>query len=348
MKRPQHNRAFSVTVVWTLVLLFLGSVVHATGSSLACPDWPTCFGTMVPEMSGGVFWEHLHRLVAGGLILMFGLATYLAWREVEGRPWILKACWAGIALLLVQAVLGGVTVILELPDAISTSHLLLAFLFLALATVLSVTTSPRWGRDERPDRAVAGLRPLAVGAAVLVTLQSVLGGWVRHAEAGMACPDVPLCLGEWVPPLESHFVALHFSHRVLGLVVGIVVVLLSYRVLRRTEAGHLQKAAALAAGLALGQILVGFLSVSMTLAVAPVSIHTLLAASLLAVLTAMATYTWEPAAVEGAVQAAPEAGAGGAAGAGTARAEGAGAGGEAGVAGEPPRTGSPTVEGDGS
>mgnify|MGYP003720487433 CR=1 FL=1 len=41
-------------------MLFLGSVVHATGSSLACPDWPTCFGTMFPEMTGGVFWEHLH------------------------------------------------------------------------------------------------------------------------------------------------------------------------------------------------------------------------------------------------------------------------------------------------
>ena len=62
MNTVHHHRGFYITTVWTLGLLFLGSVVHATESSLACPDWPTCYGTMVPEMTGGVFWEHLHRL----------------------------------------------------------------------------------------------------------------------------------------------------------------------------------------------------------------------------------------------------------------------------------------------
>ena len=59
MNRSLHHRAYVVTVGWTLLLLLLGSVVHATGSSLACPDWPTCNGTLMPEMEGGIFWEHL-------------------------------------------------------------------------------------------------------------------------------------------------------------------------------------------------------------------------------------------------------------------------------------------------
>ena len=95
-------------------------------------------------MTGGVFWEHLHRLVAGGLILFFCGAIYLTWKEKPAYPWIMKAAWVGFVLLLVQAVLGGITVLLLLPDAISTSHLGLAFLFLALATVLAVVSSPAW------------------------------------------------------------------------------------------------------------------------------------------------------------------------------------------------------------
>ena len=135
-----HPRTFKASVVWTLGLLFLGSIVHATESSLACPDWPTCFGSMVPEMTGGVFWEHLHRLVAGGLVLLWTLGTWLARRETSDRPWVFRASAAGVALLLVQSVFGGLTVIYQLPDLVSTTHLTLAFSFLTLATVLAAAT----------------------------------------------------------------------------------------------------------------------------------------------------------------------------------------------------------------
>lgn len=321
MDRPLHNRAFRVSVVWTLILLFLGSVVHATESSLACPDWPTCYGSMVPEMTGGVFWEHLHRLVAGGLILMWLLALYLAWRPAreEGRPWIRKATLGGLVLLLIQAVLGGVTVILLLPDPVSTSHLGLAFAFLALATTLAVATSPGWGRNQAPGEedkvqeavdglekevdgegrrvpaAIRSIRFWAVAAGILVFLQSLLGAWVRHAEAGLACPQIPLCLGEWVPPLDQPLIAVHFFHRALGVAVAVAVLLLAWITRRRTRDTRLLRASTAAAVLVLAQVALGFFSVTSFLAVTPVSLHTLVAATLLAVIAAMATWTWEPA-----------------------------------------------------
>ncbi|MDX1566813.1 MAG: heme A synthase [Longimicrobiales bacterium] len=298
MERPLHNRAFRVSVVWTLVLLFLGSVVHATESSLACPDWPTCYGSMVPEMTGGVFWEHLHRLVAGGLILMWTLALYLVWRPADERPWLRKATLGGLVLLLIQAVLGGITVILLLPDPVSTSHLGLAFAFLALATVLGVSTSPGWGHRKEAvgTRGEAdSIRPWAIGAAVLVFAQSLLGAWVRHAEAGLACPQIPLCLGEWVPPLDQPLIAIHFFHRAAGIFVGILVLGVAWMVRRRTTDERMRKAATAAVILVVAQIALGFFSVTSFLAVTPVSLHTLVAATLLAVLTAMATWTWEPA-----------------------------------------------------
>jgi heme A synthase len=279
-----HARAFKVSVVWTLALLFLGSVVHATESSLACPDWPTCYGTMVPEMTGGVFWEHLHRLVAGGLLLMWGLATWLARKETADRPWIFRACLAGVGLLLVQSLFGGLTVLYRLPDWISTTHLALAMSFLVLATILASATSA--GPDIRFQRvAEPGLRKLAVATPALVFAQCVLGALVRHMDAGMACPDVPLCLGRVVPPLVNAPIATHFAHRVLAMIVIAVVATLAVRARQAPGVGRWATAVV---ALVVAQAGLGIASVLTTLAVVPVSLHTLVAAALLASLVHVA------------------------------------------------------------
>jgi heme A synthase len=282
----QHQRAFLITVVWTLALLYLGSVVHATESSLACPDWPTCNGTLMPEMEGGVFWEHLHRLVAGGLIIIFSGATYLAWKADDPRRWIVKACFAGLALLLIQSVFGGMTVIFLLPDWVSTTHLGLALLFLALATFLAIQTSP--GTTE-PTADGGLVKPLAVGAAALTFFQSVLGALVRHTDSGLVCPDIPQCLGEWIPPLASGQVALHFFHRLSAVALTLLVSWLAVEVVRRYGPGMMRNLAYGALGLTLIQITLGVFAVTTRLAVAPVSLHTLVAASMLSILVAMAT-----------------------------------------------------------
>lgn len=293
MPSTQHHRALVVSVVWTLALLTLGSVVHATESSLACPDWPTCFGTMMPLMEGGVFWEHLHRLVAGGLILIFGLATFLVWKETGGRRGMVRAAVAGLALLMVQAVFGGLTVIWQLPDAVSTTHLTLAFSFLSLAVVLATLASPRRsGRAPIDSGARSVLRRWGTGAAALVMAQSMLGAWVRHSESGMACPDFPTCLGQWVPPMANHFVVVHFTHRVVAVLAVAAVVGLVVQLVRAGAPQHVMRAAWGAVGLVAAQFTLGVVSVLTILAVVPVSLHTLGAAALLSTLVLLATWGW--------------------------------------------------------
>ena len=305
-------------LVWTLALLLLGSIVHAPESSLACPDWPTCFGTMMPEMTGGVFWEHLHRLWAGALVVFFAVAVVLIRRRLPERGDLFRMGLAGLGLLVFQSVLGGLTVIYRLPDAISTSHLALAFVFLALLTTMLARVGPS-GRGDRDrarldavdqsesegDELAARTRfatRAGVAAAVLVFLQSIVGALVRHTDSGMACPDVPLCLGRLIPPLEYPAVQLHFLHRVLGVLVAGGLCYLAWRIARRESAtGRAVSATgpamadptarrlALMMGLgAMVQVLVGFLSVAYRLAVPLVSVHTLLAAILLSLAVTLA------------------------------------------------------------
>lgn len=294
MTSPQHHRAFGVTVVWTLGLLLLGSIVHATESSLACPDWPTCFGTLMPKMEGGVFWEHLHRLVAGGLVLIFGAATYLAYRPEADRPWVRNSALGGVALLLVQSIFGGVTVLMRLPDIVSTTHLALAFAFLALAVVLRTVTVPEWGTRPSPSgAALRRMRSTAGAAALLTFAQSVLGAAVRHMDAGLVCPDVPQCLGQWVPPLVTAEVAVHFAHRVAAILLALAVTGLAVHAMRVLGPSVERRLAMAAAGVVLAQVALGVLSVTTVLSVPAVSLHTLGAALLLAILVAFTTLTYE-------------------------------------------------------
>ena len=291
-----HPRAYKVTVLWTLGLLFLGSIVHATESSLACPDWPTCFGTMMPEMTGGVFWEHLHRLVAGGLVLIFILATWLAGKETSDRPWIFRLSLVGVGLLIVQSLFGGLTVIYRLPDLISTTHLSLAFIFLSLATVLAVATHGSTSSKAPP--AVKGLRrpdgtKLTVFAGIAagaVFVQSVIGALVRHTDGGMSCPDIPLCLGQFVPPLVNIQITSHFLHRAMAIVTSAAVIgLYAWCTTRCEIPKNVQRLVGVAVGLLVIQVLLGVASVLTILAVPPVSLHTLVAAALLSTLVGLAT-----------------------------------------------------------
>jgi len=284
--------------------------VHATESSLACPDWPTCFGTMAPEMTGGVFWEHLHRLVAGGLLLMFTLATWLVHKERARRPWIFRACLAGVALLLVQSGFGGLTVLYQLPDMVSTTHLALALLFLSLATVLATATNVSGnsvsaaitGSSDSSSRAT--LAKVSTVGALLVFVQSVLGALVRHTDAGMACPDFRLCLGQVVPPWVNVQITVHFLHRVLAIVTAGVVTGFFLWASRADVSPSMRRWLGAAAFLVLVQVGLGVASVLSVLAVAPVSLHTLVAAALLSVLVRVATVVGlsEAPAREGAVE----------------------------------------------
>src|SRR5690349_13357859 len=123
----EHRFAIATTVA-TFVLLIVGSLVHGTGSSLACPDWPLCYGTLFPKMENGVQFEHTHRLVATGVGIMTVVLAVLLLRRKGDRSLVRLGVVATV-LVVFQGVLGGITVLYKLPRAVSVAHLATSMCF---------------------------------------------------------------------------------------------------------------------------------------------------------------------------------------------------------------------------
>jgi len=276
------HRFAVLTAGATFVLLFAGGLVTSTGSGLAVPDWPLAFGQFFPEMVGGVLFEHGHRLVASGVgLLTLVLAAWIVLRDP--RPVVRLLGLAALAAVILQGVLGGITVLYKLPLAVSVTHACLAQVFFGLTITLAVVTGPTWtsGRTAGTDAGRPSLALLAGGAVALVFLQILLGALTRHMKAGLAIPDFPLAFGQIVPPLVTPHITVHFAHRVGAVLVATAVAALLVRVERRhRDIAALRRPVRLAAALVLLQILLGGLTIWTARAVVPTTTHLVVGAAI--------------------------------------------------------------------
>lgn len=239
----------------TLLLVFAGGLVTSTESGLSVPDWPTTYGYNMftfplSKWVGGIRFEHSHRLIASMVgLLTIALAVWLQRRE--SRRWVRRLGWAALAIVVAQGLLGGLTVLLFLPPAVSVAHACLAQTFFCVVVTLAVVTSPRF-RDRAPRSFAAtfGANPLArlaAWATGLVYLQLLVGAIMRHTKAGLAIPDFPLALGRVVPPLDTFPVTIHFVHRVNAVAIAAVVGVLVARAIRSRRPGLARLSLVLAA-----------------------------------------------------------------------------------------------------
>ena len=265
------HRFAVVVAVCTLCLILAGSMVTTTGSGLAVPDWPTTFGqnmfTYPPsDWVGGVFYEHVHRLIAASVGLLTIVLCVWLWLSAQRRPvkWLGTAALCAVCL---QGLLGGLTVILLLPTWVSVAHAGLAQLFFCITVSIAAMTAPRWrtrvarapdcigtgsARGSLSIQQAGGLRKLCIVILVCVYLQIILGAVMRHTQSGLAIPDFPLTYGTLLPPMSGAAlesvnidrvweldldpvslaqVWIHFAHRLGAVVVGLAVILLTHRIL---------------------------------------------------------------------------------------------------------------------
>lgn len=168
----------------TLILIVAGALVTSNDAGLSVPDWPTSFGSLykMPHMVGGVVYEHGHRMVAEFVGLLTIILAVWTWRA-EKRRWLRWLAVAALGTVIVQGILGGITVLFYLPPVVSSAHAAVAQTFFCIAVAIAVFTGRRW-IEEQPRVEVDQRRPslftLTLLSIFVLYTQLILGAMFRH------------------------------------------------------------------------------------------------------------------------------------------------------------------------
>ncbi len=286
------RRAARLGAVLAAVVVIVGAWVRLTDAGLGCPDWPGCYGHVHPagvlnrvsEVNAAypsrpfvyqkALHEMVHRYIATTLgLVIIGLALFAYWnRRDHAQPRVLP--FVVLGLVCVQGTLGALTVTLLLTPVIVTSHLLGGLSTTGLLWWLSLTPARRDVKAaERP------VRRLALVALAALAVQLILGGWTSTNYAAVACPDFPTCQGSFAPQTDfgagfalSHGqgvdyeggvlstparTAIHYTHRIGAVLVGLLFVTLVVSAWRRAQTPGVRLAAGAVGVAVLLQWLIG-------------------------------------------------------------------------------------------
>jgi protoheme IX farnesyltransferase len=278
--------------ILTFLLIVMGGIVRVTESGLGCPDWPTCYGHLIPPPRLDSWIEYTHRMIAA-LTTPFILASaVVGWWKYRSIRWVSRPPMIALLFLAIEITLGAITVLTELPPEIVAIHLGVALTVLALMLTATVTAFSRRQNPDLPDR-LSFRSPFARStvwtlAAIFVVLVS--GAFVAGSNSTQACVGWPLCNG-MLFPVDIHQ-WIHMIHRfVVGLssILVLLVVVLAWRS-QRSQMSILP-AATLMGLLFLAQAMVGALKTTRGFPIFLLALHVATAAAVWAAMVVLVVVT---------------------------------------------------------
>ena len=214
---PWPHRLAWLAAVATFLLILVGGMVTNTGSGLAVPDWPTTFGYNMftyplSKMTGGVLYEHSHRLI-GSVVGLLTVALCVSLWMGEPRRWVRWLGTAALAGVIAQGILGGLRVVL-VQSELALIHGAVAYAFLGVIASLALVTAPHWVGQPRgaAAEALTAVRRLALATSVAIYVQILFGTVLTHTGTRLD------------------------AHLTFAAVVSVLVLVVSARVLREQTA----------------------------------------------------------------------------------------------------------------
>ena len=325
MNQTIHKLAMIAAIIAFCVIV-LGAWVRLSHAGLGCPDWPGCYGQLTwpeavseietanqafperPYESNKAWREMVHRYLAGILMLLIFAITWKTWRDPHSRRQIKYLSAVLVLLIIFQALLGMWTVTLKLKPIIVMAHLLGGLTSFSL--ILWLMFSSRRQQTDKPAIKVRKMRGAIITALLVLAMQIALGGWTSANYAALACPDVPMCTGQWWP--EANFqegfvlwreigvdyegglldhnsrVAIHLTHRIGAVITLLVLIALAFRLIKIPR---LRTGGQVLMALVLAQFTLGILNVALYLPLPNAVAHNAGAALLLATLLGLLNKT---------------------------------------------------------
>jgi len=320
------HRLAMIAAILAFCVIVLGAWVRLSHAGLGCPDWPGCYGQLTwpeavseietanqafperPYESNKAWREMVHRYLAGTLMLLIFAIGWKAWRDPQLSRQARFLASTLIVLIIFQALLGMWTVTLKLKPIIVMAHLLGGLTSFSL--ILWLMFSIKRPMTDKPNIKIRKMRPAIITAIVILASQIALGGWTSANYAALACPDVPMCTGQWWP--DANFkegfvlwreigvnyegglldqrsrVAIHLTHRIGAVVTLLVLIALAFR---SRKIPRLRTGGQVLMALVLAQFTLGVLNVALYLPLSNAVAHNAGAALLLATLLGLLNKT---------------------------------------------------------